>query len=182
MLHSLFRSDSTRMAQLKLAWQLYEWKNFTWLFTKTGQGRKKMCLFCLNGSDIYASDRTFIRLSPIYFWQNNQSLVFLTLFLFRLVLLGLVPFSLLLFLNIRVFSAINNRKSSSRDRNYSTILLLVVIIFILCHFPRLVTLLSECSMLTHSTWVKYHFTFFAPGSSIFCIKQDLIYIYNTQLD
>ena len=97
-------------------------------------------------------DQTFMRLIELLLdclpsisdKTISLSLVFLTLFFFRLVLLGVVPFSLLLFLNIRVFSAINNRKSSSRDRNYSTILLLVVILFILCHFPRLVTLLSEC--------------------------------------
>ena len=50
--------------------------------------------------------------------------------------LGVVPLLLLIFLNIRVFFAINRRKSSSRDRNYSTILLLIVVIFIICHTPR----------------------------------------------
>ena len=55
---------------------------------------------------------------------------------FRLVLLGLVPMLLLIILNTRVFVAINSRKSSSRDNNYSTILLLIVAIFIICHSPR----------------------------------------------
>lgn len=56
----------------------------------------------------------------------------------RLVLLGLVPMLLLIILNTRVFIAINkkSRKRSSRENNYSTILLLIVAIFIICHTPR----------------------------------------------
>ena len=57
----------------------------------------------------------------------------------RLLLLGVVPLSLLVFLNIRVFTAINSRKSSSKDRSYSVILLLIVAIFIFCHVPRQTT-------------------------------------------
>merc|ERR1711872_1175071 len=54
----------------------------------------------------------------------------------RFFVLGLVPMLLLIFLNVRVFSAIHSRKSSSKDTTYSTILLLIVAIFILCHMPR----------------------------------------------
>ena len=43
---------------------------------------------------------------------------------------------LLIFLNVRVFIAIHSRKSSSKEMTYSTILLLIVAIFILCHMPR----------------------------------------------
>eukprot|EP00092_Neocalanus_flemingeri_P036969 GFUD01040248.1.p1 GENE.GFUD01040248.1~~GFUD01040248.1.p1 ORF type:complete len:384 (+),score=91.46 GFUD01040248.1:150-1301(+) len=55
---------------------------------------------------------------------------------FRFLVLGLVPMLLLIFLNLRVFMAINSRKSSSKEMTYSTILLLIVAIFILCHLPR----------------------------------------------
>ena len=55
---------------------------------------------------------------------------------FRFFVLGLVPMLLLIFLNVRVFIAIHSRKSSSKDTTYSTILLLIVAIFILCHMPR----------------------------------------------
>ena len=51
-------------------------------------------------------------------------------------MLGLVPMLLLIFLNVRVFIAIHSRKSSSKEMTYSTILLLIVAIFILCHMPR----------------------------------------------
>jgi len=61
----------------------------------------------------------------------------------RLLLLGVVPLSLLIFLNIRVFTAINSRKSSSKDRSYSVILLLIVAIFIICHVPRVVLNIYE---------------------------------------
>jgi len=54
----------------------------------------------------------------------------------RFLVLGLVPMLLLIFLNVRVFIAIHSRKSSSKEMTYSTILLLIVAIFILCHMPR----------------------------------------------
>jgi len=54
----------------------------------------------------------------------------------RLFVLGLVPMLLLIFLNVRVFIAIHSRKSSGKETTYSTILLLIVAIFILCHMPR----------------------------------------------
>jgi len=54
----------------------------------------------------------------------------------RFFVLGLVPMILLIFLNVRVFIAIHSRKSSSKETTYSTILLLIVAIFILCHMPR----------------------------------------------
>jgi len=54
----------------------------------------------------------------------------------RLFVLGLVPMLLLIFLNVRVFIAIHSRKNSGKETTYSTILLLIVAIFILCHMPR----------------------------------------------
>jgi len=54
----------------------------------------------------------------------------------RFLALGLVPMLLLIFLNVRVFMAINSRRSSSKEMTYSTILLLIVAIFILCHMPK----------------------------------------------
>jgi len=55
----------------------------------------------------------------------------------RFLLLGLIPMLLLIVLNVRVFSAIQARKSTCRDASYSNILLLIVIVFLLCHSPRL---------------------------------------------
>eukprot|EP00092_Neocalanus_flemingeri_P004693 GFUD01005057.1.p1 GENE.GFUD01005057.1~~GFUD01005057.1.p1 ORF type:complete len:384 (-),score=75.01 GFUD01005057.1:129-1280(-) len=55
---------------------------------------------------------------------------------FRFLVLGLVPMLLLIFLNLRVFIAINSRKTSSKEMTYSTILLFIVAIFILCNMPR----------------------------------------------
>ena len=63
-------------------------------------------------------------------WSTNKQ------FLLRFLVLGLVPMLLLIFLNVRVFIAIHSRKSSSKEMTYSTILLLIVAIFILCHMPR----------------------------------------------
>jgi len=55
----------------------------------------------------------------------------------RFALLGLLPMLLLIILNIRVFSAIQARKSTCRDASYAHILLLVVLVFLLCQSPRL---------------------------------------------
>jgi len=44
---------------------------------------------------------------------------------------------LLIILNVRVFSAIQARKSTCRDASYAHILLLVVLVFLLCQSPRL---------------------------------------------
>ena len=57
-------------------------------------------------------------------------------FHFRFLVLGIGPLILLLFLNLRIFIHINSRKISSKEMTYSTILLLIVAIFILCHMPR----------------------------------------------
>ena len=57
----------------------------------------------------------------------------------RLILLGLAPLSLLAFLNVRVYSAIQSN-SNLRQRSYSVILLLIVSIFIICQLPRIVIL------------------------------------------
>jgi len=55
----------------------------------------------------------------------------------RFALLGLLPMLLLIILNVRVFSAIQARKSTCRDASYAHILLLVVLVFLLCQSPRL---------------------------------------------
>ena len=60
----------------------------------------------------------------------------MSIILFRFLVLGLIPMALLIFLNVRVFIAIHSRKSSSKEMTYSTILLLIVAIFIICHVPR----------------------------------------------
>ena len=60
----------------------------------------------------------------------------MSIVLFRFLVLGLIPMALLIFLNVRVFIAIHSRKSSSKEMTYSTILLLIVAIFIICHVPR----------------------------------------------
>jgi len=60
----------------------------------------------------------------------------------RLILLGLTPLSLLTFLNVGVYWAIQSN-SNLRQRTYSIILLLIVSIFIICQLPRIV-LLQTC--------------------------------------
>ena len=57
----------------------------------------------------------------------------------RLIFLGLAPLSLLAFLNVRVYSAIQSN-SNLRQRTYSVILLLIVSFFIICQLPRIVIL------------------------------------------
>jgi len=52
----------------------------------------------------------------------------------RFLVLGIIPLILLTFLNFRI--VIHSKKSSSKERTYSTILLLIVAIFILCHMPK----------------------------------------------
>jgi len=72
---------------------------------------------------------TAVRKHPIYsFYYQNLT---------RFVLLGLLPMLLLIILNVRVFSAIQARKSTCRDASYAHILLLVVLVFLLCQSPRL---------------------------------------------
>jgi len=72
---------------------------------------------------------TAVRKHPIYsFYYQNLT---------RFALLGLLPMLLLIILNVRVFSAIQARKSTCRDASYAHILLLVVLVFLLCQSPRL---------------------------------------------
>ena len=76
------------MAQLKLALPSWEWRNSTWLFTKTGQGRLKMYFVWLNRY------MDWIRQSCVYnghfysivshlFLTNNQSLACVTDFVLQ---------------------------------------------------------------------------------------------------
>ena len=58
---------------------------------------------------------------------------FVNITCFRFLVLGLVPMLLLIFFNVWVFIAIHSCKSSSKEMTYSTILLLIMAIFILCH-------------------------------------------------
>merc|ERR1719348_1400814 len=72
---------------------------------------------------------TAVRKHPIYsFYYQNLT---------RFALLGLPPMLLLIILNVRVFSAIQARKSTCRDASYAHILLLIVLVFLLCQSPRL---------------------------------------------
>jgi len=52
----------------------------------------------------------------------------------RFLILGIIPLILLTFLNFRI--VIHTKRSNSKERTYSTILLLIVAIFILCHMPK----------------------------------------------
>jgi len=83
-------------------------------------------------------DITDLRLSEhyVFYYQN----------LTRLVLLGLVPLILLTFLNVRVYSAIQERKTNIKEKTYSVILLIIVSIFILCNVPRVVFNVYENSV------------------------------------
>eukprot|EP00092_Neocalanus_flemingeri_P009194 GFUD01009895.1.p1 GENE.GFUD01009895.1~~GFUD01009895.1.p1 ORF type:complete len:351 (+),score=72.97 GFUD01009895.1:191-1243(+) len=81
----------------------------------------------------YDGENSYIDLTELRF---TRSYVVYYQNWFRFLVLGLVPMLLLIFLNLRVFMAINSRKSSSKEMTYSTILLLIVAIFILCHLPR----------------------------------------------
>merc|ERR1719430_2902351 len=56
----------------------------------------------------------------------------------RFTLLGVLPLLLLTFLNLRIFFKIFTRSNTIRDLTYFIIILLIVVIFILCHLPRLV--------------------------------------------
>jgi len=80
-----------------------------------------------------AEDNSRISLTPLR--QQHNYVVYYQNWT-RFFILGLVPMLLLIFLNVRVFIAIHSRKSSGKETTYSTILLLIVAIFILCHMPR----------------------------------------------
>jgi len=81
-----------------------------------------------------ALESTLIGVTDI---RKHQYYVFYYHALTRFLLLGFIPMVLLIVLNLRVFSAIQARKSTCRDASYSNILLLIVLVFILCHSPRL---------------------------------------------
>ena len=81
----------------------------------------------------------------------------------RLILLGLAPLSLLAFLNVRVYSAIQSN-SNLRQRSYSVILLLIVSIFIICQLPRIVILqtfsfIPQLKSQDISSFVSYDYWF-----------------------
>jgi len=56
----------------------------------------------------------------------------------RFLALGVLPFLLLSFLNFRIFFKIFKNSNNIRDLTYFIITLLIVVIFFLCHLPRLV--------------------------------------------
>jgi len=70
-------------------------------------------------------------------WRFNPHYTMFYLHWTRFLLLGLVPMLTLLVLNGMLFKAISIRKTMSNEASYSNILLLIVLIFVICHTPRL---------------------------------------------
>jgi len=56
---------------------------------------------------------------------------------FRFIFIGLGPFSVLLWLNAKIYFQISRMSGLKQERNYSIILLLIVVMFLICHSPRL---------------------------------------------
>ena len=65
-------------------------------------------------------------------------------FLFRFILLGLLPFICLLVLNFKIYRQISKLSSFKKDKQSSVILLLVAAVFLVCHAPRLALNMFEC--------------------------------------
>ena len=65
------------------------------------------------------------------------------------MLLGLIPFFLLLILNAKIYHQISRQNSFKRDRNYAIILLMITALFLICHSPRLVLNIYETLQFEH---------------------------------
>ena len=75
---------------------------------------------------------------------HNKRYPFVKDFFFRFILLGLLPFICLLVLNFKICRQITKLSSFKKDRQSSVILLLVAVVFLVCHAPRIALNMFEC--------------------------------------
>jgi len=68
---------------------------------------------------------------------------------FRFILLGFGPFSVLLWLNGKIYFQMSRMSGLKQERHYSIILLLIVVMFLICHSPRLFLNIYEAVEFDH---------------------------------
>ena len=65
----------------------------------------------------------------------------------RLLVLGLLPFVAISFLNTRIYIAIRRRRNRRREDRKSVVLMLIVAVFTVCNLPRLILNLHEITVI-----------------------------------
>ena len=83
--------------------------------------------------------------------ETFKSLIFVInlLPIFRFILLGFGPFSVLLWLNGKIYFQMSRMSGLKQERHYSIILLLIVVMFLICHSPRLFLNIYEAVEFDH---------------------------------
>ena len=65
----------------------------------------------------------------------------------RLLVLGIIPFTSITFLNTKIYLAIKRRKGRRRkDDNMSIVLMIIVAVFTVCNLPRLLLNMHEITV------------------------------------
>ena len=85
-------------------------------------------------------DVTQLRMNELYVtWYINWA---------RLLVLGLLPFGAISFLNTKIYLAIRRRRKGRRrrDDNLSIVLMLIVVVFLICNLPRLILNMHEITV------------------------------------
>ena len=93
-----------------------------------------------NTTQLYV-DVTQLRMNDLYVtWYINWA---------RLLVLGLVPFISIFFLNTKIYLAIRRRRKGRRwrDDNLSMVLMLIVAVFLICNLPRLILNMHEITVI-----------------------------------
>jgi hypothetical protein len=93
-----------------------------------------------NTTEIYL-DVTELRMNDGYVtWYINYA---------RLIVLGLLPFTAISFLNTKIYLAIRRRRKGRRrpDDNLSIVLVIIVAVFIICNLPRLILNMHEITVI-----------------------------------
>ena len=86
-------------------------------------------------------DVTDFRMNDMYVtWYINWA---------RLLILGLIPFISIFFLNTKIYLAIRRRRRGKRrrDDNLSIVLMLIVGVFLICNLPRLILNMHEITVI-----------------------------------
>ena len=84
--------------------------------------------------DVFRMDQAYVT------WYINWA---------RLLVLGLLPFVAISFLNTRIYIAIRRRRKGRRRREdrMSVVLMLIVAVFTVCNLPRLILNLHEITVI-----------------------------------
>ena len=86
---------------------------------------------------------------PIIYIRMDQNYVTWYINWARLLVLGLLPFVAISFLNTKIYIAIRRRRKGRRRREdrMSVVLMLIVAVFTVCNLPRLLLNLHEITVI-----------------------------------